>query len=521
MGLREPASGEAGLDLDALLGFEPEPDFVYPPRRHQEAEWAYRDHPSRVLLWHMRTGKTKAAIDKACHLARKGEVDGVLVLAPNGVHRNWARLELPKHHWRSVPYRRLEWNTTTSVRRKPGEPGRLRGREKRVAEQWQAEFDRALKDPMLTWLCVNSEAVGKDNVKREVARFVRSRKRLMLVIDELDDYRTPGSHRTKAARALAKVSRYRLGMTGTVVANSPLHAFAQFECIEPGALGFTRFEDFKRRYAVEELQRLKSGRQFPAIVGYQNEEELRERMARLSSVVTRESADMPPLVQHRVYFDLAPEQVRAYRQLHAEYRMLHREEEVISFVEGGARLLKLQQVLSGFIIGEDLEVRDLCPDGNPRLEALSLEASLLGPIVVWCLFREDIRRVAARLRRDGRRVCEYHGGVSNEDREDAKLGLQSGRYDALVGQPAAGGRGLDFSAARDILWYSHTPNLIHRQQADERCTTVGGGSVGVVDFAAADTADEYILDEILAPKVSLADRIAGRGMAELLAKTEI
>lgn len=489
-------------------------------RRHQEAEWQYRDHPSRALLWHMRTGKTKAAIDKACHLARKGEIDGVLVFAPNGVHRNWTRLEIPKHHWRSVPYRSIEWETRIGVRREDGS-GSLTARERALAARWQSQFSAALKDRGLVWLCVNSEAVGKDNVKKELGRFIRSRKRLFFIIDELDDYRTPGSHRTKTARAIGKKAAYRLGMTGTVIANSPLHAFSQYEILQPGCLGYTRFSDFEARYAVKQMQYLKSGRQFPAIVGYQNEDELQASMARLSSVVTREQADMPPLVPHRVYVELTDEQVRAYRELHKEYRLRVEQEEVIDFVEGGARLLKLQQVLSGFIIGEDLQVRDLCPDGNPRLEALALEASLLGPVVVWCLFREDIRRVVERLRKEGRRVCEYHGGVSNEGREDAKLGLQSGKYDTLVGQPAAGGRGLDFSAARDILWYSHTPNLVHRQQADERCTTVGGGSVGVVDFASADTADEYILDEILAPKVSLADRIAGTGMAELLARTEI
>ena len=62
--------------------------------------------PAWGLLWQMRTGKSKVVIDTA---ARAGFAT-VLLFAPNGVHGNWARRELPLHarqRWRA-----FVWDTS-------------------------------------------------------------------------------------------------------------------------------------------------------------------------------------------------------------------------------------------------------------------------------------------------------------------------------------------------------------------------------------------------------------------------
>ena len=49
------------------------------------------------LFWEQGTGKSKAIIDTAAYLWEQDEIDTLLVIAPNGVHRNRITDEIPVH----------------------------------------------------------------------------------------------------------------------------------------------------------------------------------------------------------------------------------------------------------------------------------------------------------------------------------------------------------------------------------------------------------------------------------------
>src|SRR4051812_43680416 len=91
-------------------------DFRLPNYEHQDREfWLYRDIMARALIWQMRTGKSKAMIDLACYLFKACEIDAVVVVAPNNVHLNWQRRELPKHLWPSVRSRSFVWDAVKTA----------------------------------------------------------------------------------------------------------------------------------------------------------------------------------------------------------------------------------------------------------------------------------------------------------------------------------------------------------------------------------------------------------------------
>ncbi len=72
--------------------------FKTEPFKHQREEWERsREEPARAIFWDQGTGKSKLTIDTACWLWLRGLIDGVLVVAPNGVHRNWVENEIPDH----------------------------------------------------------------------------------------------------------------------------------------------------------------------------------------------------------------------------------------------------------------------------------------------------------------------------------------------------------------------------------------------------------------------------------------
>lgn len=497
-------------------------DFATAPRLHQMWEFqASAEAEYRALLWQMRTGKSKLIVDTACHLAKARLLDTVIVLAPNGVHENWTEREVPTHRWSTVPCDYLTWRTSVAGTAAEAYVPKYAKREwQEVHEAFWNKARNMLKagEDRLQWFAFASDTVTRKDVRNLIARIVRRRQSIMLVVDESDDYGAPGSKKTMMVRALAKKCAYRRILTGTVVENSPLRAFGQYELLKPGLLGFEQYEAFKERYAEYEMQKTRGGRRYPKLKEYRNLDELKERMARASSVVLRDDChDMPDLVTVPRRVDLTDEQTRLYRELHRT-RLLEIGDEQVSLGEVAPGLVKFQQIVSGYLVDEFGDLHEI-PGGNPRLDAVVNEVLMTGGRnVVWCAFRYDMDRVKAALESAGRRVLEYHGRSSDEEKALARREFAPGvesDYDDLVGHPKSGGRGLNLSGADKIIWYSHTTDAVVRSQADERATQVGGQNVPVVDFRAPGV-DDYILDDLLADKTERAEDVARTGLREVM-----
>jgi hypothetical protein len=473
------------------------PSDLPPLWRHQERE--LEEHlfdEARALLWSMRTGKTRTVIQRADLLRVFDQIDCVLVFAPNGVHDNWILRELPKY---SRGHRSLAWE------------------HQERNDPWFLEaLEGLLGSGGLPWLTVNAEALQYKDTRRAVGRFIRGR-RFLFVCDESDDYGAPGSKRTLFARAVGKKAAFRMILTGTVAEDSPLRVFSQFEILREGALGFTRMSDFERRYAEFETARKRNGRTFPKLMGYRNIPELRDRMAPYSSVVLREDChDMPELLRLERAYRPSKEQLVAYEDMCLRLSAEADDGLRVTTPEAAARLVKLQQILSGYLLDPKGRAHDIAGP-NPRLDVLSTECLLdPGQVIVWCRFREDVERCAARLKKDGRRVGVYYGGMTGADKNSSVDGFQARRLDAFVGTPI---RGLELSEADTILWFSHVFHAMLRSQADERGTKMGGSGTSIVDFIAQGLhgggIDLYILDN-LRGKRDMSEDLARGGLKRVL-----
>lgn len=508
------------MSFAALL----EAEFRMPPFDHQMEEFEFFcDAPARAWSWSMRTGKTKAAIDKACHLyLKRNKIDGVLIFAPNGVHANWVEVEMPKHAWKRVKYDALVWRSfeLSAARRKRITVAEREDFERQRAA-WFDKLKKAKHTSNLMVLAINTESMTRDDIRKAVAYFVAHR-RVLVVFDESDDWGIPGTKRTKMARALARHCPFRIIMSGTMLVGSPLAAFSQFELLKKKFFGFARFTEFKDHFAEFELVPGKGGRQYPKLIEFKNLDEMRAKMAPVMSVVNREDVkDMPALVfDPPVLIEATDEQIRVYRELHKSI-MTTIDDETVSIGELAGRIQKLQQVFNGFLIDEFKDLHKI-PGGNPRLDALVREAYRCpGKFIVWCQFHEDIDLVCATLRLEGHKVVEYHGRVDDATKaKNLKTFQDDPDTDGLVGHMKAGGRGLDMSAASRILVYSHTFSARARAQAMERASKVGGGNVHVIDFiarasGAPTSPDDYILG-VTNGRVQIADSLTGSGMKSLL-----
>lgn len=498
-------------------------DFVTPCWHHQLYEFEHHvEDEARALLWQMRTGKTKQSIDTACHLWVAGLIDAVIVFAPNGVHENWTRRELPKHHWPSVPRDTLTWRTDVA-----GERGvvRVAARDRRGWQErhdaWWERAKRVLATDRLAWFAFASETMTRADCRRVLARVLRRRRRVLVIFDESQDFRKPGSKRSHMARSVSRKCAFRRILTASVMTNSPLHAWGQYELLQPGALGFTRYGDFEDHHAVYETKKTRGGRSYPVLKEYAHLDELQDRMAKLSSVVLRsDCSDLPALVRMSRHIAPSDEQLRVYRELHEQFEVELSNGDLVTLGENMQRVTKLQQVLSGFLYDEFGDLHWL-PGPNPRLDVLSDEVHLSpGKVVVWCRFRPDMDAVADRLRADGHQVLEYHGRTSDADKAFVRrvfaADSEENDYKVVVAYPTVG---IELSAAAEIVWYSHVHDAIKREQADERATVMGGGNVRVLDLVMGGP-DEYIL-ESLDEKIDLADNVAGTGLREVLRRMRL
>lgn len=185
-----------------------------------------------ALLMGMGTGKTKVSLDTAAYNYQHGTIDFLVVIAPNGVHRNWVSREIPAHLPEWTNYRAAVW--ASYMKKKENQA---------VEDLFDQEFTG------LRIIALNIEAF-KDSTTCKAAKVVRkicNAYKVMMVIDESSKIKTPGAKRTKALINLGKHAVLRRILTGTPVTNSPLDIFSQFRFLGD-SLGFDNFYSFKHYF---------------------------------------------------------------------------------------------------------------------------------------------------------------------------------------------------------------------------------------------------------------------------------
>ena len=89
--------------------------FKTKPYEHQlkalERSW---DKEYFAYFMEMGTGKSKVLIDNASMLYDKGEINGLLLVAPKGVYKNWHDGEIPTHMVDHIEKKVVLWETSNT-----------------------------------------------------------------------------------------------------------------------------------------------------------------------------------------------------------------------------------------------------------------------------------------------------------------------------------------------------------------------------------------------------------------------
>ena len=497
-----------------------DPRFKTQPYKHQmEAFDRFHAAPWFGLFFEQRCGKTLTTLIIAAEKYRRGEIDSLLIIAPNGVHRNWTVDEIPMHMPVDTNYRSLLWRS-----------GRM---ETKTA---QAATDEFLTHGGLRILAVNVDALTTVGFRDLATRFFKKR-RVMAVVDESSDISNGSAKRTKMALKIARRSVVRAILDGTPVAAGPLGLYSQCEFLQPAALGFSSYYAFRARYAELE-EAVINDRKVKLVKRFINVDELQRKVARFSSRVLRaDCVDLPPKIYQKIYFDLPPALRRPYDELRTTYLTELKSGTVVTASMVLTRYLRLQQISSGFLPGDRPLVTctacggrdDDCPacdgvgvlpdlnapaleavaDVNPRLDALANAlAPLAGQCIIWCRFSYDVDTVVKWAQSVGGGVVRYDGAVDQAGRAAALAAFQGGDARWFICTTAAS-RGLDLSAADVVVYYSHGWSLRHRLQSEDRAQSLKRKTgVLYLDLIASETVDEKIVDALRNGR-RLSDMITG------------
>lgn len=452
--------------------------FKTEPFKHQREEWLRsREEEARAIFWEQGTGKSKLIIDTACWLWLRGLIDGVLVVAPNGVHRNWVEKEIPDHvpdevikHVRAFHYQSPKADT-----------------------KWHKQAVREIiNHPGFAWLTISYEAFMTNAGKRALIDFFDKR-RLLYVLDEAHYIKTPTAERTKSILRSAKYAPFRRVLTGTPIAQGPFDVYSQIKFLiddywNKNHLG--TFTEFKQHFGIwkkgwnptafNPKTKRNDGNEYDVLVGYRRLDQLNALLQPVSSRVTKDDVlDLPPKLYSKRFFPMTPEQSKLYRQLRDEYIVwletggIERDAEAVAaepspdacptclgkrevefdgFIypcpdcgdapdlgaEGTTpviaalaitRLLRLQQITCGYLPTDDeAEPVYTIPGPNRRLDLLcDLIEESQHKVIVWARFQMDITLIMDALRERGISAVRYDGLVSDDERARAKELFQGER----------------------------------------------------------------------------------------------
>jgi SNF2 family DNA or RNA helicase len=509
------------------------------------------DLPAWALFFQTGCGKTAPTIHTAAKLWQAGRLDGVVVVAPNMVHRNWISDEIPIHS--PVAWRGLDWH---SSRAKAQDRALVKLLEDRKAE--------------LPWLAITYDGMLTPRGRKAVLDFTARYKRFMLVIDEASRVKNPEALRTKKVAALRGLAAYVRLLNGTPT-EVPTDLYAQMKILDElfwKRHGFGVWTAFKSRFCimrkivvggdddrgdsrgdpivphdadramVAAYERLDltgivydtpsataparsavphqatSGRTIEIPVGYRDLDKLHAMIQPLSTRLTKEQAglNLPPKLYQKLVFELVPEQRRIYDQLRKEYMAELDGGMVVTAPLAMVRILRLQQVACGYLpnpIDPDADPILVPKEKNPRLVALMdwLEDVGTQPLIVWGRFTHDVDLICREL--GPARAVRYDGKVGEKQKAEALDLFKSGKRQVCVAKASSMGMGLTLVNSSISFYYSNAFSMLERLQSEDRQHRPGQhNAVTYVDLVAERTVDVKILASLRAKK-EVADQVVG------------
>lgn len=413
-------------------------EFKTKPWKHQfDALVFLLSHVHGALYTDPGSGKSKVMVD----LIHNAKFKKVLIVAPKHVCQVWPS-QFTKHGLNQSEYDVFDLSTR-SVDSASG-----------VVKKSKNCLGRSII------FVVNYDRVWREPLKRRLLAV----KWDAVICDESHRIKAPGSRCSWALSALRDRAAHRYLMTGTPLAQNPTDIYAQYRFLDPSIFG-TRYDDFCARYQnVDVFVSQKVG--FTVLRKddpYVNLQELHDKMF---SVAFSCKVDLSLPGQHYidVEYPASSKVQQRYNKL-IDTSVIETSRGTLTANNALALMLRLQQILSGYLVVED-------DDGQKhtqiidrrRVETLQELLMSLGaePVVLFLKFKQDFKLIKAMLSANNWSFSELSGSTDTLQR------WLEGKTQMLLVQHQSGSEGVDFTRSRYVVYYSHHHSLALYKQSLKR-----------------------------------------------------
>jgi SNF2 family DNA or RNA helicase len=389
-------------------------------------------------------GKTVTTLFEAKKLWNDGQLDALVVIAPNGVHANWVRNEVPN------VFDKTEVNGLIYYAEKP--------------------FKLPVPDPTkMQVFCFNVDGFTSPKA-RDLLTAILDTRRVMMVVDESQRIKNGSALRTRFLTVQGRKAAFRRILSGTPITKGIEDLYSQFVFLGAGLTRFKSFFGFRSTFCKM------GGFEGRKIIGYQNQDWLQDLLApHMDRRLKEECLDLPPKIYTNELVPMTPEQKALY---HAVRKESIDELTKLMGVEGGltaaaeaavVRLIRLRQISGGF----DPYTMKPMAGGNPKLDRMLELIEELGDekVVIFCSFVSEIEACAKAL---GDAALTYYGATDARTRADiVKQFMEDPSKKYLISNAQTGGLGITLTIARRMFFFSNSFDLEHRLQGEDRIHRIG------------------------------------------------
>lgn len=533
----------------------------------QEAFDRFKNENEICLFFEMGCGKTLTSLKIAEYKFQQGEIDSLLIIAPNDVHYQWFK-DIVNPSEGSI--------TLLDI---PFEAQCIGGRK---GKKQLIPFD---DDNKLHIVTVNIDTFSTPTKWKDIVTWSNESK-CMIIIDEATVIKNPTSKRAqrilyefntvirrgKTVISSNKINPVRAVLTGTPVTNGPMDLWSIMEFVKPNFFNrnYYSFKEYFGMFTRLAVNTAAGSRDIPvlltektwqgikncssyleaaAIFGcsedtfmtikhqrtfvgpYKHADELKQKLNTVAVFKKlTDCVDMPEQIYLTREVSLSPAQEACYNsmkdQLLAQYG-----EYTTTAANKLTVNMRLSQISSGFIMGSkgltnefnfdefnyDDEQFDILPDevvwldNVPKLDALMRDvAELDKPLIIMTRFTAEAAKIYE-LCKDQYSTCLITGWKTVGSIDEFK----EGKYEVMVANCVKVHRGFNLQNAHTILFYSNTFSMEIRQQAEFRTFRIGQEhSCMYVDYVASQ-ADKTVITALKLKK-NLLDYIREQNIKELV-----
>ena len=538
--------------------------------QHQdEAIERFKNSEYFALFIDMGLGKSRIAIKIAEHKFAKGEIDAVMIIAPNGVHSQWIEEQFPEHC--NVPYKAFTWSSA-----------------RRTTNRYQWELEEFLTPKMkrLKVFAVNVEAFQSDSIISTVAAYVKNNK-VFIVVDEATRIKTPTTKRTKLIMKLEKYG-CRCILTGTPATQSPFGLWSMFEFLHKDYFA-CNFFIFQARHgvmiqginqrtggryktlidekiwniALNQLKNIQEMRGKSPLMPddyltvassmgiseknvkfierqktfkkFKRLDELKAQIDDITFYAKKEDClDLPK----KIYVTTKLEMSKAHRKIYDTLKkklLVEYSGKELTVINKIALTTRLMQICGGYFpYEEETEVKigvntktvikkkaELIGKKNIKLEALKADMEEVShfPIIIWANFVVELEAIYAALKNDYK-CALYYGKTGKTQRESIIKDFKLNKYDIFIGNLATAGFGLNLQNATTQYSYSNSFYVELRIQGEDRSHRIGVKRDCLYkDLVYKNTIEEKI-QRIIVQGKSMNDFFKSQSLIEMLKEEE-